>query len=254
MLQASLEQAMARRLRYVTPGGALTHVSTYLGSNKMEWLAQGLAAPSAQSLAGQPMAYLVEQAPGATVDAHFHAVDQFQVFVAGSGRIGTHTVRALTVHYAGAFSPYGPIAAGEQGLSYVTLRRDWDPGAQWMPAAAPVLRALPERRHVAYTTEPMDLDALAGGSAQGVQWRELAVTGHAGSARWCGAAAGQDLLADPSGSAGQFWYVLAGSLVDAQGRQQQRGGCLFMAADQPPEPVRAGEEGAQFLQLRFAPS
>jgi hypothetical protein len=117
-----------------------------------------------------------------------------------------------------------------------------------------VLRALPERRHVAYTTEPMDLDALAGGSAQGVQWRELAVTGHAGSARWCGAAAGQDLLADPSGSAGQFWYVLAGSLVDAQGRQQQRGGCLFMAADQPPEPVRAGEEGAQFLQLRFAPS
>jgi hypothetical protein len=27
-----------------------------------------------------------------------------------------------------------------------------------------------------------------------------------------------------------------------------------MAADQPPEPVRAGEEGAQFLQLRFAPS
>ena len=37
----SREQALQRRQQYVTPGGALTFVSTYLGTNKMEMLALG---------------------------------------------------------------------------------------------------------------------------------------------------------------------------------------------------------------------
>ena len=95
MLQASLAQALARRQRYVTPGGALTHVSTYIGTNKMELLAQGKTAEQvAMELAEQPMAYLVEQAPEAWVDPHFHEVDQFQLFIGGGGRIGTHPLAA----------------------------------------------------------------------------------------------------------------------------------------------------------------
>lgn len=126
-LQVSREQAAARRGKYVTPGGAVTFVSTYIGTNKMLLLAQGEGA--AQPPAGEPMAYLVEQAPGSTVDPHFHEVDQFQIFVGGSGQIGTHPLEGVTVHYAGPHSPYGPIAAGPDGVQYVTLRRNWDPGA-----------------------------------------------------------------------------------------------------------------------------
>ena len=41
-----------------------------------------------------PMAFLVEQDPGAVVGAHYHQADQFQVMVGGSGRLGTHDVAA----------------------------------------------------------------------------------------------------------------------------------------------------------------
>jgi len=39
--KVSRNQALQRRRQYVTPGGAETFVSTYLGTNKMELLAQG---------------------------------------------------------------------------------------------------------------------------------------------------------------------------------------------------------------------
>ena len=51
------------------------------------------------------------------VPQHFHHVDQFQVIVAGGGRLGTHGVEPLAVHYAGAYTAYGPIVAGAQGVS-----------------------------------------------------------------------------------------------------------------------------------------
>jgi hypothetical protein len=38
---ATLAQAAARRQKFLTPGGALTFVSTYIGTNKMELLAAG---------------------------------------------------------------------------------------------------------------------------------------------------------------------------------------------------------------------
>ena len=95
-----------------------------------------------------PMAFLVEQDADAVVGAHYHQADQFQVMVGGSGRLGTHDVAAGAVHFAGAWSPYGPLAAGGDGLHYFTLRNGWDPGARYMefPDNRATLRALP-RRH-----------------------------------------------------------------------------------------------------------
>ena len=251
MLQASLEQALARRQKYITPGGALTHVSTYLGTNKMELLAQGKTAQqAADAMAGQPMAYLVEQAPEAVVAPHFHEVDQFQLFVGGAGRIGTHDLSGMVVHYAGAFSPYGPIAAGPQGVDYVTLRRDWDKGAQWMPGAAQVLRELRGRRHRAHTSAPLDL--TAGDLTAGLLVTEIMnEQTHGASARLCRAAGGLAMQADPAGTAGMFWYLLAGSVSAAQGAEQGPRACLYFPSAQGSCPVQIGSAGAQFLELRF---
>src|SRR5688572_3605109 len=99
ILKVSSQQAAARRQKYVTPGGATTWVSTYIGTNKMELLAQGKNTEGPGAGAGQPMAYLVEQEAGSTVDPHYHQVDQFQIFVNGSGMIGTHPLEGVTVHY-----------------------------------------------------------------------------------------------------------------------------------------------------------
>ena len=250
MMQASLEQALARRQRYVTPGGALTHVSTYIGTNKMELLAQGKTAEQvALELADKPMAYLVEQAPEAMVDPHFHEVDQFQLFIAGGGRIGTHKLEGVAVHYAGAHTPYGPIAAGPAGVNYITLRCRWDRGAQWMPGAAQVLRDLPSRRHLAYTTEPI---AVGLEGANGVSLTEMrAQEQHVGGAA-CGlAAAGEFIQADAAACAGQFWYLLAGSLLGPDGREQGAGSCVYFAPEEAASRWQAGPAGAQWLQLRF---
>lgn len=265
MMQASLAQAQARRQRYVTPGGALTHVSTYLGTNKMELLAQGKTAEQIRAeLADQPMAYLVEQAAGAVVDPHFHEVDQFQLFTQGSGRIGTHRVDGVTVHYAGAYSPYGPIAAGSQGLSYLTLRRQWDSGAQWMPASAQRLRGLIQRRHVSHTSEPLQIpDDCSQGNAL-VLTEVMAAPPHAGQAHVGRAGPSCALLADARGCAGMFWYVLSGSVIahvppgerrldtiDQRQHEQGVGGCLYFAPAEGPCPMQAGAAGVCFVQLRF---
>lgn len=252
VLTATPQQAAARRQRYVTPSGALTHVSTYIGTNKMELAAQGQAAAPVAG-ANLPMAYLVEQAPGQTVHAHYHQVDQFQLFVGGSGRIGTHALEGVAVHYAGAHSPYGPIVAGEAGVNYMTLRSRWDPGAQWMPDAAPALRALPQRQHVAFTSAP--LSGLGQPPAPGVSVQQIMPRDAFGaSAELVRAGAGSPLHAEPAGSGGMFWFVLAGGLRLADGSVLRRGACLYHSAEETPCAYEATETGVALVQARFRPA
>src|ERR1700722_15748638 len=61
-------------------------------------------------------ASLVEQDANTIGGAHFHAADQFQVVVSGSGLYGKPPVRRHSVHFAAAFSPYGPILTGDEDL------------------------------------------------------------------------------------------------------------------------------------------
>src|SRR5437868_51255 len=111
ILTASPEQAVATRRRGESNGSTFWH-TTFLGSNLFTRTAD---APSPGTDPARddvyPMAFLVEQDPGAVTQSHFHQADQFQVIVGGSGDLGTHTVRDIAVHYAGAFTAYGPIRA-----------------------------------------------------------------------------------------------------------------------------------------------
>ena len=70
----------------------------------------------------QPQAFLVEQPPRHTIRNHFHATDQFQVFVHGKGRLGNKSVEAVALQYADAFTAYGPIVSAEDPIFYMTLR------------------------------------------------------------------------------------------------------------------------------------
>ncbi len=250
--QVSREQALSRRREYRTPGGALTWVSTYLGTNKMELLAQGRASADGKPTGpAGPMAYLVEQAAGHTVDPHFHEVQQFQLFVGGSGRIGTHPLEGVCVHYAGPHSPYGPIVAGDAGVQYVTLRPGWDPGAQWMPAAAPALRAIPGRQHVAFTSEP--IGHVAPAALGGASATQVMPSREDGAAAWVlRAGPGQALQAPGDAAVDRFWYVLAGSVrSDDGGEACAPGACIHFRAGEVAA-FQAGAQGAEVIQVRFA--
>lgn len=251
ILSASRTQAAARRHKFVTPSGATTFVSTYMGTNKMELLAEGRGAQPVAARAQGPMAYLVEQAPDATVEPHFHEVAQFQIFLEGGGEIGTHRLQAVTVHYAGAHSPYGPIAAGPQGVKYLTLRRCWDSGAQWMPGAAPVLRSMGARKHVAFTSPPLErcreLGALQGAASSVV--RDPAEDG--AGAWMVQAGPGEQLPELAAISNARFWYLLAGT-VHAASLELEAGSCLYASEFEALGPLQAGPGGVELVQVQFA--
>jgi hypothetical protein len=89
--------------------------------------------PDNTALAPRPQAFLVEQSPNWTLPPHFHEEHQFQVFVQGSGSLGTKPVQLLAVHYASPHTGYGPLISGAQGISYLTLRAVGDTGAWYLP-------------------------------------------------------------------------------------------------------------------------
>ena len=70
-----------------------------------------------------PHSFLLEQPPNITLESHFHRNNQFQIFVEGDGTIGRHAIGPVVVHYAGAYTGYGPLISGTEGLKYFTLRR-----------------------------------------------------------------------------------------------------------------------------------
>jgi hypothetical protein len=70
-----------------------------------------------------PEAFLVDYGPERTTTAHFHSVDQFQVFFGAAGaRYQRHPIPAVELHYADAFVTYGPFSAGEERIRFFTLR------------------------------------------------------------------------------------------------------------------------------------
>lgn len=235
MIQSATRADAARsRRHYVSPHGAEAFVETYLGTNNGRDTAS-------------PNAYLVCQQPGATLHPHFHEADQFQVFLEGGGRIGTHTVGAVTVHYAAAHSPYGPVVAGPEGLQYLTLRRAWDPGAQWMPEKAARLRSMHGRKHRVFTSEqfPARADRLAPANTCAVttllQDDSMAawVIGLGAGATWI-----QDTKAD------RFVYLLEGA-VEVYGVALDAQSCLFASHDEREARFYAGSSGARVLLAQF---
>lgn len=81
----------------------------------------------------RPQAFLVRQDPHCVLPTHFHQEHQFQLFVGGGASLGRRAVQRLEVHYASPHSAYGPLAADERGLEYLTLRAVSDQGAWILP-------------------------------------------------------------------------------------------------------------------------
>lgn len=69
-----------------------------------------------------PNARIVKLEPRQELEAHFHTQNQWQIIVEGDGRIGDEAVQAVAVHYTEKNTPYGPIVAGDDGLTFLTLR------------------------------------------------------------------------------------------------------------------------------------
>jgi hypothetical protein len=225
---ATADQAHPTRRR-ASSNGTGFWLTSYIGANR--YTPDGTAPPEPGKI--YPMAFLVEQDAGAVVGAHYHQADQFQVVVAGTGRLGRHDVATGAVHFAGAWSAYGPLTAGREGLQYFTLRNGWDPGASYMEFSEnrSALRARP-RQH----RESVGTIAVA---ADGLRVERLVL------------ASGEPIIGiDPASGAGQFWLALSGHLI-SESAAVQPNSCLFVSPDEPPFAAVAGADGAALLLLQF---
>jgi len=200
---------------------------------------------------------LVNQPPHSTTPPHFHEHDQFQVFIAGSARLGKKRVDPLSVQFAGAHTPYGPIVAGATGVEYYTLRKRWDPGAKYMPKMRDYLVRGQQRQRTACLldlerddlnresddrynepTDPGCIDII-GPEPDGLLASILRVQ----PGQWT-----QQI--DPDAGDGQYHVVLNGSIIHANDELAEKS-CQFFFADEAPIALQAGREGATLLILRF---
>ena len=200
-----------------------------------------------------PIAYLVEQGPHTELRAHFHEADQFQIFVSGAGRIGGHAAAPGKGHFVGPYSGYGPIVAGENGLAYMTLRNAYDPGAQWLPENVERIRSKrASRREVMFQApdgaEPAGLQAVLDAGAV-----TLVQAQGDGLASWSyGVRAGESVAGpDPAAGGGQFWLVLAGTMVDGTRGALQRLSMAFVRPQEGPYTAKAGPQGLHVLVVQF---
>lgn len=197
-----------------------------------------------------PQGYLVEQPPGSVTPPHFHEVNQFQVFVAGSGIFGKKDAAPLMVHYAGGHTPYGPIAAGPEGVSYFTLRAAWDPGAKYLPQSRELLKSVPRRHRL--------LPRISVRSAADRAQLESAVVEviHApeadGLAAYLVTTPPDGAVECPSSEVGggQYHLVVGGSLM-RDGAEMPELSCFFVTPEEPAGTVRGGGEGLDMLVLQF---
>lgn len=230
------------------------HVIRSAGTGEEHWRTDYIGKAGGGRDGDAPQAFLIEMRAEETILPHFHEVDQFQVFIAGSGALGRHDAPTLAVHYTDHHTGYGPIKAGPRGYSYFTLRARSDPGARYLhhPGYREALRPSRKRHGTAsgllLSTAPVlrDLDAL--------QTERLLADIPAGDGlgAWLHRlGAGMRLAGSPaSDTGGQYWLVVNGSLSWA-GAEYGPWSLLFVPADAPPLAAEAGPEGLEALQLQY---
>jgi len=192
-----------------------------------------LAAPAG---AVDPQAFLVEmREPGAVIPPHFHVEDEFQVVVAGRGSLGKHALDGVAVHFAEAYTPYGPIRVGPAGLTFFTLRAKADPGAEYMPESrARMVRKA--RRNVAADVPPR--------GETGALWP----VHDDGLGAWIVRARPGEV--SPAGDGARYYLILGGS-AEHGGMALPRWSCVWKARDAAHPALTAGADGADIVVVQF---
>lgn len=249
-MQIATRDAVAPTRRAILPNGVPAHLTTYFGTNFAMRTADTPPPPGPEVI--YPMGFLVEQGAETLVQAHFHAANQWQVVVGGEGELGRHHVAPVAIHYTNAFSSYGPLRAGPEGLHYFTLRNGYDPGARYVPDSAHEMRGRPRKFREAKAEAgppataadlaalpapdctvlvPMEADGLAA-------WRHRLPPG----ASLTGP--------DPTEGEGQYWIVTAGTLA-LDGQDLPPLSCAFVFPEDGPAQAAAGQGGAEVLVLQY---
>lgn len=198
----------------------------------------------------RPQAFLVEQNPDWVLPTHFHLQHQFQVVTAGNGTLGRHPVATLSIHYASPQSGYGPLTAGPEGLSYLTLRVVSDEGAWYLPDSRERMQRGLEKHqeHARPETLVSDIEIRELGAPT---VDVLIAPRESGLAAYLVRMPPDQIIAAPACAqcGGRFYVVTKGSLV--VGNANLAGlATVFVSHDEVLD-IRSGPAGIEVLVMQF---
>ena len=203
----------------------------------------------------KPQSNLIEMGALQTIVPHFHQVNQFQIFVGGTGRIGRNDFHLVALHYADHHTAYGPIHAGPNGLALFTLRAQSDPGAIYLDKPGYKERLKPSKRRY-LIAEGMQLSV---GSVmrrrhepviENVLDKETDTSDGLGALMLRIGADAHYSGPDPGATGGQYYLVLNGSLRLA-GELYPFHSLVFVGRKEAALDVQAGPEGLEALVLNL---
>jgi hypothetical protein len=195
-----------------------------------------------------PTVFLVEQPPGSVLAPHFHTQNQFQVVMSGSGRLGAQEVATGSVHYAGAFTGYGPVVAGPEGLNYFTLRPVFETGANFVAVARDKMVRGP-KRHMQGRPLPQASPAELGSLPRPAWVHAIEPQRDGLAASVCSLPPGGQAEAPAPAAGGQFQLVMAGAMRHGAG-QLEVWESRYLQAGESAGMLLAGPEGLQVLLLQ----
>lgn len=197
-----------------------------------------------------PQAFLVQQAPEWVLGTHYHTEHQFQLVTAGSGTLGAHRLRPITLHYASPEAGYGPIVAGGEGLSYYTLRARGTRDTWYLPQARERMRRGLAKRHA--WGGPVAVSDGAALRLRAARALEPLLEDQGGLGAWMlrlpvGGVVDQG---DDPWDGVRFYYLAAGTAL-WQGRAMRPGDVASAQARGDRFEARAGGAGAEFVVMQF---
>jgi len=232
MLSAIPAEAVARNAVQVSPEGA--SATDFIGRRA--------------ETSGHPLAFLVQGPPGYVIPPHFHEIDQYQIFVGGSATLGKHKVLPGSVHYADAYTPYGPITATEDGFNYLTLRPRSIIGYHEMPVGGPLLKPVNEARGRRGRMMVADIEPGRPRETESeALFEELD-----GIAAYRLSAQPAACLPQPDIDHGGAYYVVLEGEIAAGGETYPPRSCIWVGQHESPPEMIAGADGASVAFMSFA--
>jgi hypothetical protein len=236
--------ALAKRDVVISPGTGNQHWGTvFFGPRSSAGEAPG------------PQATMSDLNANETIVPHFHGVSMFQLFIAGSGTIGSRgqVLEPLTVQFKDHHTAYGPIVSGPQGLSFVALRMytgNSEPTYLNNPGAREKLRPS-KRRNLTTGPVKFSIEPLMQARNEAA-WEPLFEETEDGMAAHL-VRLGAGMAAngpDPKRAGGYYVFVGNGSLI----RGEEELPLWSMVVVEPTEEkfeIRAGTKGVEALVLQY---
>ena len=223
------------------------HVGTY-GSDKVTVALSPLLGRSGGYSEDNvdPQVYLAEiLTPNAFEGAHFHEIDQWQIFVGGGGQFGKAPIDPVMVQYADAWTPYGPMIGGPDGYSFLTVRRHSSAGAMYIPESRQKRKVLGGRQ-VSKTFKPDELDDPGG-------WNAILGPYDDGLVAYGIALGAGEHVTLPDADVEQF-CVVAGGTLRVDGRDHPSASTIRVGTQEEEPELEAGPDGATLVVVNFGSS